>query len=169
MSDKREKSKKEDEVLTLTHKVGGFTVIANGTTCTGNLKGDSTIHIDGELEGDIECHSITVGKTGVVKGKVIGENVFVMGRIEGEVITDALRLKDSAQVDGDLTVRGKMSMENGARIDGAIRTRASKPKLRAIDGTKSEDADEPDTQGTAGDDAMPPRRVQAGSLKESSQ
>jgi len=38
------------------------------------------------VEGDIECKNLIIGKTGTIKGKIIAETIFVEGSIEGEII-----------------------------------------------------------------------------------
>lgn len=131
---------------------GPFTIIAEGTACQGKLKSENAIHIEGSLEGEVESNSVVVGENGFVKGKVIGEVVFVTGRIEGEIHAKALRLAHSAEVNADLTIRGTMSIDNGARLDGRISMSESKPKLKAIEGdrrtgTKSETVQVPVANG----------------------
>lgn len=126
------------DVLTLHHQVGGVTVIAEGTTCQGNLKGDTGVQIDGVLDGEVECGSVVIGSTGIVKGKVIGDTVYVAGTVEGEIVTKALKVKRTAQIDGDLAVSGSMSVSDGARVDGTIRMSQTKPQLKAISGEKGD-------------------------------
>lgn len=118
------------------------TVLAQGTTCVGSLHGEDTIHIDGYLEGELEGYLVVVGASGRVKGKIVGEAVYVDGEVDGEIIAAALTLTQAALVEGHLTVTGKMSVAEGARIDGTIEMNPGRPKNGKIgEGTPSSRGD----------------------------
>jgi cytoskeletal protein CcmA (bactofilin family) len=95
--------------------------IGPGTTCQGRMKTAHDLYIDGRLEGDAECKTVTVGETGIVTGSIQGDTVYVAGTVMGDTVAQTLRIRASAKVDGDLTVRGNLSIDDGAQVDGTIK------------------------------------------------
>ena len=49
-------------------------IIGSSANIKGNVKDDNEITIYGNVEGDIECKKLTVGKSGSAKGKIIRTN-----------------------------------------------------------------------------------------------
>lgn len=95
--------------------------IATGMVCHGMLKAAHDLHIDGRLEGDATCKTVRVGASGAVAGSISGDTVHVAGTVHGDIDAQTLRIQASARVDGDLTVRGNLSIEDGAQVDGTIK------------------------------------------------
>ena len=52
---------------------------------TGNLKTTGDIQIEGQVDGDIRAHLLTVGEGATVKGEVVADDVVVNGRVIGRV------------------------------------------------------------------------------------
>ena len=59
-------------------------IIGEGAKIKGEIKEENEITIQGNVDGDIECKNLIVGKTGSVKGKIKAETLYVEGSIEGE-------------------------------------------------------------------------------------
>lgn len=93
-------------------------LIGSGLSITGNLKGDSEIQIDGNVEGNIKCRILTIGEVGKVNGKVNADEVVISGTFVGQIKAIAVSLTDSARVQGDITVREALSIESGAQFEG---------------------------------------------------
>ena len=45
-------------------------MIGEGVVITGNIKSDSEVTIQGTVDGDVECNSVTIDKSGKLKGKI---------------------------------------------------------------------------------------------------
>ena len=69
-------------------------MIGEGVVITGNIKSDSDVNIQGTVEGDVECNSITIDSSGKLKGKIQTENMMVKGKAEGEInVSNLLEIK----------------------------------------------------------------------------
>ena len=90
-------------------------VIAHGTKIVGDIKSEAPFRIDGIVEGIINTSGkVVVGKTGVIKGELIGENVDFEGKFTGKlVLSGTLSLKSTANIDGEVHI-GKLVVEPGA-------------------------------------------------------
>lgn len=93
-------------------------LIGAGLSITGNLKGDSEIQIDGDVEGNVKCRVLTIGEVGKVNGKVNADEVVISGSFVGQIKAISVSLTDSAKVQGDITVREALSIESGAQFEG---------------------------------------------------
>ena len=85
----------------------------------GNLKTSGDINIEGEVEGDIRAHLLTVGEGATVKGEVIADDVVVNGRVVGRVRGLKVRLTSTARVEGDI-IHKTIAIESGAHFEGSV-------------------------------------------------
>jgi len=90
------------------------TIITKGTTIVGEIVGNDTIHIDGDIEGSIKVDNIVViGKSGVVNGNIEAQKVISSGTINGSIKCDELEIMESSIVKESISarkvqVRGKL-------------------------------------------------------------
>ncbi len=75
--------------------------------------------IEGQVEGDIRAHLLTVGEGATVKGELIADDVVVHGRIIGRVRGLKVRLTSSARVEGDI-IHKTIAIESGAHFEGSV-------------------------------------------------
>lgn len=92
-------------------------VIAEGITIKGNVRGEGEVQIDGVVRGDVKVSRLSVGETGLIEGAVIAEAVECRGRIVGSITARQVRLYGSSHVDGDIT-HDQLAMETGAFFQG---------------------------------------------------
>lgn len=85
----------------------------------GNLKTSGDINIEGQVEGDIRAHLLTVGEGATVKGEVMADDVVVNGRIIGRVRGLKVRLTSTARVEGDI-IHKTIAIESGAHFEGSV-------------------------------------------------
>jgi cytoskeletal protein CcmA (bactofilin family) len=85
----------------------------------GNLKTTGDIQVEGQVEGDIHAHLLTVGETAVIKGEIGADDVVVNGRIVGRVRGLKVRLTSSARVEGDI-IHKTIAIESGAHFEGSV-------------------------------------------------
>ena len=86
---------------------------------TGNLKTTGDIQIEGQVEGDIRAHLLTVGEGATVKGEVVADDVVVNGRVVGRVRGLKVRLTSTARVEGDI-IHKTIAIESGAHFEGSV-------------------------------------------------
>jgi len=85
----------------------------------GNLKTTGDIQIEGQVEGDIRAHLLTVGEGATVKGEVVADDVVVNGRVVGRVRGLKVRLTSTARVEGDI-IHKTIAIESGAHFEGSV-------------------------------------------------
>jgi cytoskeletal protein CcmA (bactofilin family) len=86
---------------------------------TGNLKTTGDIQVEGQVEGDIRAHLLTVGEGATIKGEVIADDVVVNGRVIGRVRGLKVRLTSTARVEGDI-IHKTIAIESGAHFEGSV-------------------------------------------------
>lgn len=94
-------------------------VLSADLTVTGNIRTEGDIQIEGNVEGDVRAHQLTVGETATIKGEIVGDDVIVNGRIVGRVRGLRVRLSASARVEGDI-IHKTIAIESGAHFEGSV-------------------------------------------------
>ena len=95
------------------------TVIAKATTVSGDLCGMGSVLVEGAVNGGIRVDgTVTVAKSGQVKGPIQAEDVCVAGSVTGDIAARAvLRLEMTGSVTGSATMRSFI-IEDGGYFDG---------------------------------------------------
>lgn len=119
------------------------TIISENTSIKGDVISDGIIHIDGSVEGDINCSELVIGIKGTVKGCVTAQNLRLYGTLQGKALVDNLFVSKSAKLIGDAT-HNSIAIEPGAYIDGhcmrsgaPIPAEQAKPDLMIVDRSRS--------------------------------
>ncbi|WP_333714807.1 bactofilin family protein [Yoonia sp.] len=94
-------------------------VLSSDLLITGNLKTTGDIQVEGQVEGDIRAHLLTVGEGATIKGEVVADDVVVNGRIVGRVRGLKVRLTSTARVEGDI-IHKTIAIESGAHFEGSV-------------------------------------------------
>ncbi|WOI55162.1 polymer-forming cytoskeletal protein [Palleronia sp. LCG004] len=97
-------------------------ILSSDLTVKGNLKTTGDIQIEGNIEGDIRAHLLTVGEGATVKGEVMADDVVVNGRVVGRVRGLKVRLTSTARVEGDI-IHKTIAIESGAHFEGSVARR----------------------------------------------
>lgn len=117
----------------------GFSVIGSDVVVTGNIRATADLHIEGRVDGDLDCGNLVIGGDATVKGQVRAESARVAGTIEGSVAIRQLLVEAGAKITGDVEYE-TISIENGAQIDGRLKHGSVKapaaPATTAIGGPK---------------------------------
>ena len=112
---KREKKKVENSKSSL--------MIGEGVTITGTIKAENEVTIQGAIDGDVECNSVTINKSGNVKGNIKTNTMIVEGKAEGELnVNDVLNIKSEGNVNGKIFY-GEIQIEEGGKLSGEINHR----------------------------------------------
>ena len=88
----------------------------------GELSGEEDLFIQGRVEGKIDLprHSITVGKSGLIKADVYAKVIIVEGEVEGNLFgEEQLVMRQSSTMRGNITAP-RVSLEDGANFKGSI-------------------------------------------------
>lgn len=85
----------------------------------GNLKTTGDVQVEGQVDGDIRAHLLTIGETATIKGEVIADDVVINGRIIGRVRGLKVRLTSTARVEGDI-IHKTIAIESGAHFEGSV-------------------------------------------------
>ncbi len=94
-------------------------VLSSDLKVVGNLRTAGDIQIEGEVEGDIHAHLLTVGEGATISGEVVADDVIVNGRVIGRVRGLKVRLTSTARVEGDI-IHKTIAIESGAHFEGSV-------------------------------------------------
>lgn len=92
-------------------------IISADLHIVGDIEGDGELHIDGRVDGNIRCESLTVGEQGQVEGKIVVTTLKLLGTITGSVRAQAVSMMKTARMIGDVAHQ-KIEIEAGAMVDG---------------------------------------------------
>jgi cytoskeletal protein CcmA (bactofilin family) len=100
---------------------GQSSVLAEGLILNGQLEGAGHITILGTVKGRIrldgDCH---VDHQGQIDGDVEAENIFLAGRIAGNMTaTNRVEVLGTGHVEGDIRVP-RIAISDGASINGHV-------------------------------------------------
>jgi cytoskeletal protein CcmA (bactofilin family) len=112
---------------------GNMSFIGADVTITGNIGGQGVLHIDGRIDGDVGCASVTLGQGGTIHGNVKADEARIAGTIEGTVAAKSLVIDATARITGDLAYDA-VSIETGAMVEGRVKrlTREDTAPLKLI-------------------------------------
>jgi cytoskeletal protein CcmA (bactofilin family) len=94
-------------------------ILSSDLHIKGNLKTSGDIQVEGQVDGDIRAHLLTVGEGATVKGEVVADDVIVNGRVVGRVRGLKVRLTSTARVEGDI-IHKTIAIESGAHFEGSV-------------------------------------------------
>lgn len=95
-------------------------VIGPKLTIVGKLVSEGDIQVDGRVDGEITCRSLTMGVDPVVNASVNAESACISGTYKGEIRAETVMLTKDAKMTGDIWQQ-TLVIEKGAILEGAIR------------------------------------------------
>jgi cytoskeletal protein CcmA (bactofilin family) len=102
-------------------------IISRDLKIKGDLICNGDIQIDGEVEGDVQSRSITIGEGADVRGTISSDSIRICGSVNGQLKGQSVVLAKTAKLVGDV-VHQTLAVEPGAFFEG---------QCRRIDGAKS--------------------------------
>ena len=99
---------------------------------TGNLQSEGEVQVDGQINGDIRCAHLTVGKDATIIGNITAEEVVVRGKVTGIIRANRVILQDSARVDSEIFHK-RIAIEEGAVFQGQSRLSEDPMKAELVD------------------------------------
>ncbi len=99
------------------------TVIAQGVTIKGTLRGEGVVQVEGVVEGEFDLTgAVIVAESGLIRGPIKADVVRVAGRVEGSVYArEHMRLEPTGSLDGDVTT-ASLVVEDGGILNGRCTT-----------------------------------------------
>src|SRR5579875_2787655 len=97
-------------------------VIGKGMVIKGEVKSRESLHIDGEIEGNLEMpgHRLTVSREGKLGANVTAREIELMGTAHGDLqASSKITIRKGARLVGDLRAPGIL-IEEGAYVKGNI-------------------------------------------------
>jgi len=114
-------------------------IISSDVTIKGDITTLGEMQLDGIVEGDVQCASLTIGEQGSVQGVVSADEVIVKGMVTGQIKGRNIRLEKTAKVKGDL-FHEILSIEAGALVEGKLSHKNNapqeKPELKKVANSK---------------------------------
>ena len=106
--------------------------ISADTTVTGDLESAGDISVEGSVEGNITCRTLTLRGEPTITGDVHAEAVHVCGRFKGALHAKKVVLTKAARMTGDIYYE-TLELQEGAEFEGGFHCTggsASKPVTR---------------------------------------
>jgi cytoskeletal protein CcmA (bactofilin family) len=113
-------------------------IISSDLVVNGTLTSTGEMQIDGRVEGDVRSAGLVIGEAAVIHGDIVGEDVTVRGRVQGNIRAHKVHLASSCHVEGNIHRRA-MAVESGAFFEGS--SRHSDDPLSDGNGSKNAAAD----------------------------
>ncbi|MES2985336.1 MAG: polymer-forming cytoskeletal protein [Pseudomonadota bacterium] len=95
-------------------------VIAENMCVLGNIVSDGVLDIDGQVDGNVRAHTVTVRANARIRGDVMADDIFIYGAVEGLIKAQNVTLFASAQVSGTI-MHESIIIEDGAVVDGKLK------------------------------------------------
>ena len=104
-----------------------ISTISRGMTVGGKIVGEVTVHVLGQVEGELRALTVLIDEGAKVEGDVVGEEMTIGGTVKGIIHANRVKLNSTAVVEGDIFHRS-LSIEENARFEGS-----SKREDNAVD------------------------------------
>ncbi|MEM1133819.1 MAG: polymer-forming cytoskeletal protein [Pseudomonadota bacterium] len=112
-----------------------FSVIGSDVVITGNVVAKVDLHVDGRVDGDLQCASLVQGEGSEIHGAIIAQTARLAGLVEGSIDAHELIVESTARITGDISYE-TITIEQGGHVDGQFRHKskaATTPKVTARD------------------------------------
>lgn len=99
---------------------------------TGELRSAEDLIIEGHVDGPVTCEGrvVVVNAGAAVIGSVIGRDVTILGRVDGQIIaTEVVQLRPGSTVAGDV-VSPRFILDPEARFEGRVEPQHLEAALR---------------------------------------
>jgi cytoskeletal protein CcmA (bactofilin family) len=101
-------------------KRGMFSVLGPDVIVIGNVSASADLHIDGRVEGNVDCATLAQGMESQIFGDVTAESARLAGSVEGTVRVKQLTIERSAKISGDVEYES-ITIDNGGHIHGHLK------------------------------------------------
>lgn len=96
------------------------TIIGEGYTFTGELRGSSVIRIEGKIIGNVNVEGgVVLGEKGIIDGDIFTKSAIIYGTVNGNIKSTQLEIKKTGYVNGTITT-DTLEIELGAQYNGQL-------------------------------------------------
>jgi cytoskeletal protein CcmA (bactofilin family) len=95
-----------------------ISTIGRSMTVVGKIVDEGTVHVFGQIEGELRALTVLIGEGAKVEGDVVAEELTIGGMVRGTIHANRVRLNSTAVVDGDI-FHQSLSIEENARFEGS--------------------------------------------------
>jgi cytoskeletal protein CcmA (bactofilin family) len=95
-------------------------VIGADLTITGDLVSTGDIKVDGRVDGNITCRTLTLGEQPLLNSEIAAETVRICGTFNGQVRANKVVLTKDAKVKADIA-QEILEIEPGATLEGEVK------------------------------------------------
>lgn len=107
-------------------------IIGTSMRVKGDLHSEGAVQIEGEIEGDVLCAEVTVGRSAKIRGQIHAETANIHGDVDGEIRARRVVLSSTAHVVGDI-FHEEVAIEAGAYVEGQLLRRdAEQSRLNLV-------------------------------------
>ena len=92
-------------------------VIDASVNILGCLQTDGEVQVDGQINGDVRCGHLTVGRTGAITGDITADEIVIRGKVKGAIRACRVIIQEVAHVESDIW-HDKLTIEEGAYFKG---------------------------------------------------
>ena len=96
--------------------------IGEGLRLAGDLRTEESLQVDGEIEGDVRCSALVLSAQGRISGNIVAGDVDSLGRVQGTISGQRVRLGAGAHVEADIRYR-TLAIEQGVAFEGHAQRR----------------------------------------------
>ena len=90
-------------------------VLLSDVTIKGNIVEKEKLMTDSKIDGDVTADSLQTFESSKITGNISSSNVSLGGALKGNINSDKVRIKSTADVDGVLNQKN-LSIEDGAKL-----------------------------------------------------
>src|ERR1041385_4972606 len=100
---------------------GGLSIIANGTTVSGDVRTEGTVKVEGEVLGNVHAgQQVLLARGSRVKGNVETREAVIGGLVEGAIrASERVEIQATAVVQGDITTQ-RIVIAEGGQVNGGL-------------------------------------------------
>src|SRR5580700_1415696 len=91
--------------------------ISRSMTVVGKIVDDGTVHVFGQIEGELRALTILIEEGAKVEGDLVAQELTIGGIVKGTIHANRVKLNSTAVVEGDIFHRS-LSIEENARFEG---------------------------------------------------
>jgi cytoskeletal protein CcmA (bactofilin family) len=95
-----------------------ISTISRGMTVVGKIVDEGTVHVLGQVEGEVRALTVLIGEGAKVDGDLVAEELTIGGMVKGTIHAKRVRLNSTAVVEGDI-FHQSLSIEENARFEGS--------------------------------------------------
>jgi cytoskeletal protein CcmA (bactofilin family) len=94
-----------------------ISTIDRSMTVVGKIVDEGTVHVFGQIDGELRALTVVIGEGAKVEGDLVAEELTIGGIVKGTIHANRVKLNSTAVVEGDIFHRS-LSIEENARFEG---------------------------------------------------